>query len=55
MQDADPVTPQRLLRLEGAHIIDAMNAVGVDYATFGNHEFDYGCSASLRAWVAGSW
>ncbi|CAE7643668.1 yfkN, partial [Symbiodinium pilosum] len=27
---------------KGAHIIDAMNAVGVDYATFGNHEFDYG-------------
>jgi 5'-nucleotidase / UDP-sugar diphosphatase len=27
-------------RLNGRHIVDVMNAVGLDYATFGNHEFD---------------
>jgi 5'-nucleotidase len=26
--------------LRGRHIVDVMNAVGLDYATFGNHEFD---------------
>ncbi|WP_115123589.1 bifunctional metallophosphatase/5'-nucleotidase [Marinirhabdus gelatinilytica] len=27
-------------RLQGKHMIDVMNAMGVDLATFGNHEFD---------------
>ena len=27
-------------RLAGRQIVDVMNAVGLDYATFGNHEFD---------------
>ena len=27
---------------QGAHMIDTLNAIGVDYATFGNHELDYG-------------
>jgi 5'-nucleotidase len=27
-------------RLSGRQIVDVMNAVGLDYATFGNHEFD---------------
>lgn len=27
-------------RLNGRHIVDVMNVVGLDYATFGNHEFD---------------
>jgi 5'-nucleotidase len=27
-------------RLAGRHIVDVMNATGLDYATFGNHEFD---------------
>ena len=27
---------------QGGHMIDALNAIGVDYATFGNHELDYG-------------
>ena len=27
---------------KGEYLIDIMNAVGYDYATFGNHEFDYG-------------
>jgi 5'-nucleotidase / UDP-sugar diphosphatase len=26
--------------LNGRHIVDVMNMVGLDYATFGNHEFD---------------
>ena len=28
--------------LKGAQMIDAWNAIGLDYATFGNHEFDFG-------------
>ena len=28
--------------LRGAQMIDAWNAIGLDYATFGNHEFDFG-------------
>ncbi|WP_238536505.1 bifunctional metallophosphatase/5'-nucleotidase [Stigmatella aurantiaca] len=31
--------------LHGRHMIDAWNAVGVDYAVPGNHEFDYGDAA----------
>lgn len=27
-------------RVAGAHMVDVMNAMGVDYVTFGNHEFD---------------
>ena len=38
---------------KGAHMIDAMNAVGVDYATFGNHEFDYGYQSLLNRLQAG--
>ena len=30
---------------KGEYLIDIMNAVGYDYATFGNHEFDYGMEA----------
>jgi 2',3'-cyclic-nucleotide 2'-phosphodiesterase (5'-nucleotidase family) len=28
-------------RINGRQMIDVMNAIGVDYVTFGNHEFDY--------------
>jgi 2',3'-cyclic-nucleotide 2'-phosphodiesterase (5'-nucleotidase family) len=28
--------------LHGAQMIAALNAIGLDYATFGNHEFDFG-------------
>ena len=28
--------------LQGAQMIAALNAIGLDYATFGNHEFDFG-------------
>lgn len=31
----------------GAYLIDIMNQVGYDYATFGNHEFDYGMDVAL--------
>ncbi len=27
---------------KGAHMIDTLNALGCDFGTFGNHEFDYG-------------
>ncbi|HEX5964610.1 MAG TPA: 5'-nucleotidase C-terminal domain-containing protein, partial [Pyrinomonadaceae bacterium] len=30
------------VKLQGAQMIDAWNAAGLDYATFGNHEFDFG-------------
>ena len=30
---------------KGEYLVDIMNAVGYDYATFGNHEFDYGMEA----------
>jgi 2',3'-cyclic-nucleotide 2'-phosphodiesterase (5'-nucleotidase family) len=45
----------------GSHIIDALNAMGLDYDTFGNHEFDYGpdnlleqVEASDFGWVTGN-
>ncbi len=28
---------------KGKQMVDAMNAMGTDFATFGNHEFDFGC------------
>ncbi|MDD7652166.1 MAG: 5'-nucleotidase C-terminal domain-containing protein [Candidatus Faecousia sp.] len=31
----------------GSYLIDIMNQVGYDYATFGNHEFDYGMPVAL--------
>lgn len=31
--------------MKGKHMIDAFNLIGVHYATFGNHEFDYGMAA----------
>lgn len=37
---------------QGAHMIDVLNHVGVHYATFGNHEFDYGYE-SLKNRLAG--
>jgi 5'-nucleotidase / UDP-sugar diphosphatase len=44
---------------KGAQMIEAWNAVGLDYATFGNHEFDFGPAVltdrmkeSRFAWLA---
>ena len=46
-------------RLAGRQIVDVMNAVGLDYATFGNHEFDLSraeflarLSESTTTWVS---
>lgn len=38
---------------KGAQLIDGLNALGVDAATFGNHEFDYG-PAELQKRIAES-
>ncbi len=39
----DTISPSvESIELFGAQMIDAWNAVGLDYATFGNHEFDFG-------------
>ena len=35
-------------RINGIHMIDALNSVGVDFVTFGNHEFDLGYEALQR-------
>eukprot|EP01036_Dinobryon_divergens_P036504 gene36504-47549_t len=37
---------------QGAHLIAALNAIGTDYATFGNHELDYGYN-SLKSRLQG--
>ena len=37
---------------KGAHLIELFNLLGVHYATFGNHELDYGY-ASLKSRLAG--
>ena len=39
----DTISPSvESLMYKGAQMIDAWNAVGLDYAVFGNHEFDFG-------------
>jgi 5'-nucleotidase len=39
----DTVSPSvESITYKGAQMIDAWNAVGLDYAVFGNHEFDFG-------------
>ena len=32
---------------KGSYLVDIMNQVGYDFATFGNHEFDYGMDVAL--------
>lgn len=32
---------------DGRYLVDIMNEIGYDYATFGNHEFDYGMDTAL--------
>jgi len=34
--------------LQGAQMVAALNAIGLDYATFGNHEFDFGPTVLLE-------
>jgi 5'-nucleotidase / UDP-sugar diphosphatase len=46
MHSGDFLSPSLLsmkLKHKGAHMIEAMNALGFDLVTFGNHEFDMGC------------
>jgi 5'-nucleotidase len=39
----DTISPSvESIALKGAQMIDAWNTAGLDYATFGNHEFDFG-------------
>src|SRR5215203_2112006 len=43
MMAGDTISPSvESITYKGAQMIDAWNAVGLDYATFGNHEFDFG-------------
>ena len=32
---------------DGAYLVDIMNYIGFDFATYGNHEFDYGMDVAL--------
>src|SRR6266508_4537655 len=39
----DTISPSvESITYKGAQMIDAWNAAGLDYSTFGNHEFDFG-------------
>ncbi|HEU4766128.1 MAG TPA: 5'-nucleotidase C-terminal domain-containing protein [Pyrinomonadaceae bacterium] len=43
MMAGDTISPSvESITYKGSQMIDAWNAVGLDYATFGNHEFDFG-------------
>ncbi|MGH9907281.1 MAG: bifunctional metallophosphatase/5'-nucleotidase [Pyrinomonadaceae bacterium] len=45
----DTISPSvESITYKGAQMIDAWNAAGVDYATFGNHEFDFGPAVLLE-------
>ena len=44
----DTISPSvESITLQGAQMIEAWNAVELDYATFGNHEFDFGPSVLM--------
>ena len=43
LMSGDSISPSvESLTYKGAQMIDAWNAIGLDYAVFGNHEFDFG-------------
>ena len=45
----DTISPSvESITYKGAQMIDAWNTVGLDYATFGNHEFDFGPDVLLE-------
>ncbi len=45
----DTISPSvESITYRGAQMIDTWNVAGVDYATFGNHEFDYGPATLLE-------
>ena len=56
----DTLSPSLLSTVrQGAQMIEAWNALGLDLATFGNHEFDFGPAVLARrmresrfAWVS---
>ena len=56
----DTISPSvESITLKGAQMIEAWNVAGLDYATFGNHEFDFGPDVLLQrikesrfGWVA---
>jgi len=45
----DTISPSvESITYKGAQMIDSWNAAGLDYATFGNHEFDFGPAELLQ-------
>jgi 5'-nucleotidase len=56
----DTISPSvESITYKGAQMIEAWNAIGLDYATFGNHEFDFGpdvlkdrMNESKFSWIA---
>jgi 5'-nucleotidase len=45
----DTISPSvESITYKGAQMIDAWNAIGLDYSTFGNHEFDFGPEVLLE-------
>src|ERR1043165_1030432 len=43
MMAGDTISPSvESITYKGEQMIEAWNAIGLDYATFGNHEFDFG-------------
>lgn len=45
----DTISPSaESLEFKGAQMIDAWNAVGIDYSVFGNHEFDFKSAELLK-------
>jgi 5'-nucleotidase len=45
----DTISPSvESITYKGAQMIDAWNAAGLDYSTFGNHEFDFGPDVLLQ-------
>jgi 5'-nucleotidase len=43
LMSGDTISPSvESITYKGAQMIEAWNAIGLDYATFGNHEFDFG-------------
>src|ERR1051325_10836125 len=60
LMSGDTISPSvESITYKGAQMIEAWNAIGLDYATFGNHEFDFGpdvlvdrIKESKFSWVA---
>ncbi|HEY0724720.1 MAG TPA: metallophosphoesterase, partial [Pyrinomonadaceae bacterium] len=60
MMAGDTISPSvESITYKGAQMIEAWNAIGLDYATYGNHEFDFGpdvlqerVKESKFSWVA---